>query len=583
MNALLTARLAAWREVHARWPLFLIAPLLLVLTAPRKEEVRDAVGMFVLFVMLPPLTVYLAARPGAKADAFWRGLGGPAWASLAGSVGLHGAVLVTTALAAMPAWKGGLGGSAHPEVFALILAIPLAFLVLYATTAAARAFSGGGVVIAGVIVGVAVLVAGTVLSFSIWKWSPALTLLVRTLLLVVVSGALAVYGETFFGAWGGAVRRRATAVGMLAVALVLGVPLALDAADVGHVFRSRLFLNEVSSDGASAAYGSGGWGEEWWMSSRRAVQWTPGGSALVGPAGAWGVIVGPRGAVAMSVVHPDSLVDRSYTWMRTASGVERTCEGMAPVYQSAWRADGEALALRRMTAYRETPDPRVPERAILDADGCTGLAQDVVAVGWDRGRRVEITERDTLRVEGMASASIPPTEGGVYACSLHLGHVGDRLVVYRGSTVNDWRSTCPGYIAVLDQEGLRFLDFGKDIRWVSVVDDAVCGHAGDVVRCHEPDGDDWTTVVHPPQVGPSDVPAPGGAMLHWKEGRVTDATSGRSWPVPNPIVIRGREESWDYLFRGRVRIVDDRLRVFRDDRVEEVDAAVTATILATIP
>jgi hypothetical protein len=72
MGPLLTARLAAWRELYARWPLYLICPFFLLL-ALVSSNLRFAVQLFVLLVLLPPLTVFLAARPGARSDPFWRG------------------------------------------------------------------------------------------------------------------------------------------------------------------------------------------------------------------------------------------------------------------------------------------------------------------------------------------------------------------------------------------------------------------------------------------------------------------------------------------------------------------------------
>jgi hypothetical protein len=569
MTALLTARLAAWREVHARWPLFLIAPLLLLLTMPLRQEVRDAVGLFVVLVLLPPLTVYLAARPGARSDPFWRGLGGPKWAALAGAAGVHVAVLGTTALAALP--------TLDPHDAGLVMALGgLGFLVLYSTTAAARSVSSGGVVIGGLIIGGSLLFLGSWLSLLVWKWPPVLALLVRTGMLITGCVGFALYGETVAGAWGGAVRRSRLGIGWALAAGVLFGPLALDAADIGGAWRSGLALNAIGPNGGSAIYGPR-YSSTWWEAPGRMVRWTEDGPELFGPPGGQDAEIGPAGAIAVTVFNSELEDHDVRTWLRTASGLELECPGMLPAWPPSWRSDGEAIVLQRHHPWAEPIPAGVPSRAVLDVDGCTPLAPDVAEVGWDRGRRVELTKNRVLRVEDGPRIDLTEAIEGSELGRPSLHHVGDRIVLslfgVRGATAAHPEARGrPGFLAVLEGDQIRVLEHGPGVTSTRVFDDEVCTRVADKFRCRRPDRD-WGLSRTLPR---GFDPAPVGAIA-WDGVRLTHHLDGRTWSVASP------RERGPGSYRFRTRLVRDRLRVFHDDRVEEIDTHGDVTVLDAIP
>ena len=91
MNAWTTMRFAAWRELHAHPLAIVIPPVLTILAAFQSGEPLNAWILFSL--LLSTFTLWwLAARGDGSADAFWRGLGGPHWARLAGAWMAHAPV-----------------------------------------------------------------------------------------------------------------------------------------------------------------------------------------------------------------------------------------------------------------------------------------------------------------------------------------------------------------------------------------------------------------------------------------------------------------------------------------------------------
>jgi len=574
MNALLTARLAAWREIHARWPLFLLGPVLIVFAALIEEEVGDALEMFVFFVLLPPFTMYLAARPGAKADPFWRGLGGPRWASLAGTVAIHAAVLGVTALASAP----GAGNFEFVDSELgrrVVLGEALVFGLLYVTTAAARSFLAGGAVASGALLAASALTLGGWLNLHVWRWSPELAFVVRAGLIFAAAIVLMVWGEARYGAWGGAVRRRRWAISATVAGVVLLLPVALDAADVGGFWTKSLRLDQVSEDGTSAAYSQDA-RRFWFSGAGRAGLWTEAdGLQSVGPAGGEYPWTGPHGAIAVSRYGDRGDPVGTWTWLRTASGVEVRCDGVSP---AAWRPDGEAIAVRRIVPQGTVADPDVPARAILSPAGCAPNADDVERVAWDHGRLVELTDEGRLRIGGTLQ-ELPAALGRP-----QLSQAGEYVVVSRlayrkrGPKRGEVVAT-PGVVGLVVGDDVRVLvegpDLGHDL-WTP--DDRLCVRVGDEHRCWTLDDDLVETRTSVPDGA---IPTAGGTLA-WRDGRLHDSATARSWAIPEPEWWRPTDRSyWPMGFPWRVRVVGDHVRVFDQRRVDEVDQAGTVTTLAS--
>lgn len=348
MTPWLAIRLELWREVRARWGLLLLAPAALLVGEIVPDTYRAAWSGFALERMLPLLAMLLAARTGGKADAFWRGLRGPAWARVAAFTGLHLAVLLGCAgivWLRLATYGEGTLSQALRAKGQIIDPLELTALILaaYGVTAAARAL------VSGVAVILAPILAGLILGFTLWVshylqlWPLWGSIPYRMLLLGMAGLALAWWWERRFGAWGAAVKRHGPWQGAAALLAFLLLNVGGEA-----VTRSPCLANTriegVSPDGRRVlriaswkgwnTHGGRAW--LWEDGQERLLPYLGVEDASLGPHGAYALRLsgGPEGGVRLILVGP--------------SGRERQIEVRDGIPGFGdWQPDGTALELRQ--------------------------------------------------------------------------------------------------------------------------------------------------------------------------------------------------------------------------------------------
>ena len=252
MSALTTARLSAWRELSSRWMVLVLLPALLPIGLLLNDDTGHAWNTFLALMIAPVLCVLAAAGGKAESDAFWRGLGGAAWARQLGRQLVHlvligGAIMVLFfELSKEPDMWDTLGHSAV-----------LVYLALYAATAAARTRVSGLALIAGPLA--ALVIIGTGMGSSIFwmrDWSLPLAWMVRLAGFTAAALVLSYRWERTAGLWSSAVSRgrilapAACMSGLMLVSAGAEWAWSRGAMPVGHE------LVDITADGSVALYRS---------------------------------------------------------------------------------------------------------------------------------------------------------------------------------------------------------------------------------------------------------------------------------------------------------------------------------------
>lgn len=392
MTATATARLSVWREVSSRWLVFALLPGLLPLGRLFNNAVDASSWLYFLFMTVAPLVCILAAAGGrAESDAFWRGLGGPAWARQLGRQAVH-LVLVGGAIVALHLELQvqleilSQYGKNPSEFEPLTLFI---YPALYASVAAARTRLSGLSLIVGPLAGLVVIGAG-LFSSSIWMhdWSLSMGFAVRTVGFTAAALALSYRWERTAGVWGSAVSRSRRR--FLTPALVL---VGLTAASVGiELVWSRGILppnyvsTSITSDGSMTLYRSkhnslsNSLNVRYWTHSaedgfRRLPGWH--NEAYLGERGS---VLGftshvddQRSAGFFATTHPQT---SEVTPTLMSSGQSLSCDQVLnsnSVSDSQWRSDGRGVLLSL---------GNIGQQYILDLDsGACGLTSNQLYLG----------------------------------------------------------------------------------------------------------------------------------------------------------------------------------------------------------
>lgn len=209
MTPLQTFSLSIWREWRARWPVFALAAACALLPAVLPERQAGGWALFALLLVLPALVCFSAAGGSAAPDAFWRGLGGPAWARSNGATVVHLLAFVPPIMALSRVDPPGEGGV--PIYFGVLLA-------LYGATRAARALSSGVPVLLGPILVSAGFIGWSLLSARLDLHQAEVSVAPRGAVLGVLGLLGAIWLDARFGAWSAGLRR-----GTVAAALGLGL------------------------------------------------------------------------------------------------------------------------------------------------------------------------------------------------------------------------------------------------------------------------------------------------------------------------------------------------------------------------
>lgn len=308
MTAWHTFRLAAWREARTRWWVHLVAPGLAL--AHFVLYVRlDLTSFFAGFIV--PMAALVATRGAGPADAFWRGLGGPGWARVAGS-----------AVVSLPPLAAAWAVNQAPSVGWMG--------VLWGAVTVARTFVAGPALLAAPLI--ALVAAGFVGILLPGSWE---------FLAVPGALALAMVAEGRVGVW--TFRVRPSLRWGLASAL-----LAPPFVGVGLLFTLPRTSLQVVSDGEVLIQRRSAW------RGLRVAVWRDGEERQVEAAGSRDAWLGPAGSVLLEF--PEEVVLVSAAGDRSACVWERV-KGAAP----SWRADGRAVLVDTPTGLVEV------------ADGCRSL------------------------------------------------------------------------------------------------------------------------------------------------------------------------------------------------------------------
>ena len=415
MTALRTVGLAAWRELFRGWPIYLLVPAFLLAGQGMQDPIATAWWMFTAALILPTVCAVTAASGSGTADAFWRGLGGPAWARLLGRQLVH-AIYITLSSAAVLSnlvevdlIEGQLTAS-DPEV--LLLGLLALYGAIYTSTAAARTRLSGMALLAGP------LVAGTSIGVSVaagnWlygDWSEPFSLLARTVAFSAVSLWAAYRWESRMGVWGAAIQRERWAhlAGLFAIVggLIgaeglwsLGVlPPGYVGAQIAPDASVAVFRNDLRLSGESRV----------WL-------WTPDSGLHRMPGEpVTDVLAGPSGAVVT--------VSPGRTTTLHQGGDSVACDGVASTHAIDWRADGRAALLASSEGQRLLAD--VGTGTCAPSQGIGWLEDDLVTVdggvfSW-RGKTTPLPQQPPSLLE---------VEGGM---PLAHGHRGAIYAVYPGA------------------------------------------------------------------------------------------------------------------------------------------------------
>jgi len=416
----LTARLAAWRELRARWPLLLLGPGFWALGQTIPVRSRPGWDLFLLALLLPGLSLLLAGRGSAASDRWWRGLGGPAWARLLGQLGAQLPPLVFTA---GMAWMrlatdgGGLNvgrgvlGSAVPN-HVLILALP----ALYFVGLAARGLRAGFPLLAGPMLA-ALMLAASMLANDWLRLLPTwLGLSMRLGLLALFGLFFALRWEARLGPWGAAVRRSGRWSWALAALAFLLISTAVEGALRSPHLHSVRDV-EISRDG-SAVLRLTRQRDPLFARGGRAWLWRIGGERLLPQKGVNKAELGPQGAVLLAVARPTLSGTMHDFVLLDAQGREARCEGFTHTdpaqlgrtpFLAQWSPTGTVAAFlpREWLSFGEG----TRRFFLLDADkGCQPQDPEVRDILWlDDAMLVQRDEGYTL--DGRALNGLP--EGAI--------------------------------------------------------------------------------------------------------------------------------------------------------------------------
>lgn len=595
MRAWQTLSLAAWRELRGR-SLPLLGPAILTIAAsPLERDVRDAADMTILAFIIPTAIAVLALRPGAASDVFWRGLGGPPLARSIGMLGTQALFIVATVIAVSLRLSGGqLAPRGEPWLALVALAAALALVLLWTLGHAARALAAGSTTVGGMILGVAVLVAGFFLSLRMWHWPPALGLLFRGSVLAVLALGCAVRWESRFGSWGGAILPAARWEALAALGVALLGPLALEAAAPGLLRGfQRLSIEDISEDGREAIISSEV--SNWMLRGGHLLRWRDGRVEEFGPPGGFKFRQGPRGAQATEYL-------RSWPWSDSQERELRvTFEGgvVSCPSNDTWGFQWDPRGQRLVGEGR----PGTPA-LVVSPDGCSrenlghqlrfagghvwglaGWSEDTGELSVEQAQRLS-RDRGTLLRDGARVEGLPA--GSVSWLSRFRG---------RASTLAPGRSPLNAVVAVhLGQPQPRYRDRPpprpRELRWYDISggtpreippivpspgssawlpDHSCVIHAAAPPECV---GDDLR--LHPVAApeGTWVAPLGNGLFAALGELQLIRAADGRRWPLRQLLHDSRWSSSFDPrrdLWRiGRLRLVDDRPRVFGRGRIREL-------------
>lgn len=409
-----TFRFAVWRELYARAGLLGILLGLLAIEALLSPRGREPWEAFVLFLILPPFAVALALRAPARADTFWRGLGGCAAARGLGAAVVHlGALFGTAGLLALAA---GTRGEFMSESYDCSFGLYCGLLgALWSLVFAGRAVASGLTAAAPLVFTAAALGGITTLAEHWGRWPAADALFLRIALVGVAALVLGIVLEGPVGAWGGAVRKRGFGLRSMLAAfgLLLLVSFGTEAASPPHWAITGAEWAYVAPDGSVAYRDSDAVG---WRRTPWTQRWTPQDGLewwhhsgaqddLFGPGSLSDLDAGPRGAVFFEdrVTWPDG----------------RTTSCGASSYGMSWSPEGEAVVLWL------AGDPG--SWAIATPAGCTELPKSVSQVTLRTGGELVFVRGKQLFVGPSVDTArtIPFSDGAE----------NDRLWAYTGASM----------------------------------------------------------------------------------------------------------------------------------------------------
>ncbi len=532
MGALTAARLAAWRELRARWPLLLAGPALWAFGAAVPDYYRAGWDAFLLVLLLPVLCGLLAVRGGAAADNWWRGLGGPGWARLAGTAAVQLPPLVFTAgmaqLRLVLAGSSIMGGELSDYVIHFVL------VAVYAVGLASRSLCAGLPTLAGFLGASLALAAGLVASSWLRLLPYELGLALRLGLLALGGLALAAVWEGRLGPWGAAVRRHGRWAGPLALLvfalLCVGGEAALRIPHRGSIYSGDIILAE---DGSRVLR----------ITSRgRAWLWQDGRDRLLADRFVCVGYLGPWGSLALKLTRggrdgPFALL------LRDARGRSQECS-FPTTSEPRWRPDGLALSVRGWNG----------RTYLLDLDqGCQLQTSDIRGIRW-LGPRQLVTKTDGLYLDGKYLEDVPWPSRVRAVSSTHLvtQRYQERAPPRRG--YQNLEKT----LFAIREDGVERVTELED-WYVTATPERICTHARSSKirpwRCWDQDGE---TVHHPPE-GYYWRSAPDLAWRPDPQGVQFTDTVGRYWIRPDEYI--------DFT-----RLDPDRLRVLAEDAVIDLHA-----------
>lgn len=383
-------RFSAFREIRARWPLLLALPIVFAVSALLPNPYDEAWSLFSLLVASPAILVLLAAGGPAAADPFWRGLRGSAVASVGMRASLH--LLPVLVLAPLALGHTGIFSENLLETWPIVL-LYLFQVTLYSTTLAARSLTSGFAVLAGPLMAVLVLAAGTWVNvaerFIPLQWSLAGRMAALSSLALV----LACVWEGRDGVWGTSLRRRgllALVPALLFLAVSVGLEVGLRVPMPGH-----LHVLGASDGGSRVALKS-----DWLLhqfnpeeSLGRAWIWKDGHLRALEGVGVEAVVFGPEGSLLVVSRSELSLAMpyRADLTLLTADGARARCEDLLDFSNLRWSDDGRSVRILGGNAVSG-----------LEAGvGCAPLppeVQEVVFAGHTY--TVSSVEPTVLRVDG---------------------------------------------------------------------------------------------------------------------------------------------------------------------------------------